>query len=64
MHVVIFCGGLGTRLREETEFRPKPRVPVGECPILWQYRHLPGATALQQPVEQRQGARESLGGLK
>src|SRR5256886_5440885 len=35
MKVVIFCGGLGTRLREETEFRPKPMVPVGERPILW-----------------------------
>src|SRR4029077_11913864 len=32
---VILCGGLGTRLREETEFRPKPMVPVGERPILW-----------------------------
>ena len=26
---------MGTRLREETEFRPKPMVPVGERPILW-----------------------------
>jgi glucose-1-phosphate cytidylyltransferase len=33
--VVILCGGLGTRLREETEFRPKPMVPIGERPILW-----------------------------
>ena len=35
MKVVILCGGLGTRLREETEFRPKPMVPVGERPIVW-----------------------------
>lgn len=35
MKVVIFCGGLGTRLREETEFRPKPMVPIGSQPILW-----------------------------
>jgi glucose-1-phosphate cytidylyltransferase len=35
MKVVILCGGKGTRLREETEFRPKPMVPVGERPILW-----------------------------
>lgn len=35
MQVVILCGGQGTRLREETEFRPKPMVPVGGRPILW-----------------------------
>lgn len=33
--VVILCGGLGTRLREETEYRPKPMVDVGGRPILW-----------------------------
>lgn len=33
--VVILCGGKGTRLREETEYRPKPLVEVGEKPILW-----------------------------
>src|SRR5580704_11077157 len=33
--VFILCGGLGTRLREETELRPKPMVPVGNHPILW-----------------------------
>jgi glucose-1-phosphate cytidylyltransferase len=35
MKVVILCGGLGTRLREETEFRPKPMVEIGGKPILW-----------------------------
>lgn len=35
MKVVILCGGTGTRLREETEFRPKPLVKIGEMPILW-----------------------------
>jgi glucose-1-phosphate cytidylyltransferase len=35
MKIVILCGGQGTRLREETEFRPKPLVSVGERPILW-----------------------------
>ena len=33
--VFILCGGLGTRIKEETEFRPKPMVPIGENPILW-----------------------------
>ena len=35
MKVVILCGGKGTRLREETEFRPKPMVPIGPRPVLW-----------------------------
>jgi glucose-1-phosphate cytidylyltransferase len=35
MKVVILCGGLGTRLREETEYRPKPMVPIGGQPIVW-----------------------------
>ncbi len=35
MKVVIFCGGKGTRLREETEYKPKPMVEVGGRPIMW-----------------------------
>lgn len=35
MKVVILCGGKGTRLREETDYRPKPMVPTGGYPILW-----------------------------
>ena len=35
MKVVVLCGGLGTRLREETEYRPKPMVEIGGRPILW-----------------------------
>jgi glucose-1-phosphate cytidylyltransferase len=35
MKTVIFCGGQGTRLREETEYRPKPLVEVGGRPVLW-----------------------------
>jgi len=35
MKVVILCGGEGTRLREETEYKPKPMVTVGGLPIIW-----------------------------
>lgn len=35
MEAIILAGGLGTRLREETEFRPKPMVEIGGKPILW-----------------------------
>ena len=35
MKVVLFCGGLGTRLREHSDTIPKPLVNVGDRPILW-----------------------------
>lgn len=35
MKVVLFCGGLGTRIREYSESIPKPMVPIGYQPILW-----------------------------
>jgi glucose-1-phosphate cytidylyltransferase len=35
MKVVILCGGMGTRLQEETEFKPKPMVEIGGKPMLW-----------------------------
>jgi glucose-1-phosphate cytidylyltransferase len=35
VQAVILAGGLGTRLREETEFRPKPMVEIGGYPIIW-----------------------------
>lgn len=35
MKVVILAGGVGTRLSEETEFKPKPMIEIGEKPILW-----------------------------
>jgi glucose-1-phosphate cytidylyltransferase len=34
--VVLFCGGLGTRIRDYSESIPKPMVPIGNHPILWQ----------------------------
>ena len=46
MKVVLFCGGLGTRIRDYSENIPKPMVPIGNHPILWhvmqyysQYEH-------------------------
>lgn len=38
--VFILCGGLGTRIKEETQFVPKPMVPIGKHPILWHIMHL------------------------
>jgi glucose-1-phosphate cytidylyltransferase len=35
MKVIILCGGTGTRLKEETEYKPKPMVYVGSKPIIW-----------------------------
>src|ERR1043165_6224667 len=35
MKVVLLAGGLGTRLKEETEYKPKPMVEIGGRPILW-----------------------------
>ena len=35
MKVVLFCGGLGMRLRDHADNVPKPMVPIGPRPILW-----------------------------
>ena len=35
MRVVLFCGGLGMRLRDYSESIPKPMVPIGGHPLLW-----------------------------
>jgi glucose-1-phosphate cytidylyltransferase len=50
MKVVILCGGLGTRLREETEFRPKPLVEIGGRPILWHIMKVFGHQGLREFV--------------
>jgi glucose-1-phosphate cytidylyltransferase len=39
MKVVLFCGGLGTRIREYSDAIPKPMIPVGHQPILWHVMH-------------------------
>lgn len=38
--VFILCGGLGTRIKEHSEYMPKPMVPVGNHPILWHIMRL------------------------
>ena len=48
--VVILCGGQGTRLREETEYRPKPMVEIGGKPILWHIMKIYGAYGLDRFV--------------
>ena len=48
--VVILCGGQGTRLREETEYRPKPMVEVGGQPILWHIMKIYGAAGARRFV--------------
>ena len=35
MKVVLFCGGFGTRFKEETDLKPKPMIQIGDKPILW-----------------------------
>ena len=48
--VVLLCGGLGTRMREETEYRPKPMVEVGGRPLLWHIMKLYAAHGLNEFV--------------
>lgn len=43
MKVVIFAGGLGTRISEETDTRPKPMVEIGGKPILWHIMKIYGS---------------------
>ena len=50
MKVGDLCGGLGTRLREETEFRPKPLVEIGGGPILWHIMKIFGHHGLREFV--------------
>ena len=48
--VVILAGGLGTRLAEETEVRPKPMVEIGGQPILWHILKIFSAFGLNEFV--------------
>lgn len=46
MKAVLLAGGLGTRMREETEFRPKPMVEIGGRPVLWHIMKVLGAQGI------------------
>lgn len=50
MKAVLLAGGLGTRMREETEFRPKPMVEVGGRPVLWHIMKLLSAQDINEFV--------------
>ena len=50
MKAVILAGGLGTRMREETEYRPKPMVEIGGKPILWHIMKILSAQGLREFV--------------
>lgn len=50
MKTVVLCGGLGTRLAEETQLRPKPMVDVGPKPILWHIMKLYGQHGFKEFV--------------
>lgn len=45
--VIILCGGIGTRLREETEYKPKPMIEIGGRPILWHIMKIYSAYAFK-----------------
>lgn len=50
MKAVLLAGGLGTRMREETEYRPKPMVEIGNRPVLWHIMKLLGAQGIEDFV--------------
>jgi len=50
MKVVLLAGGLGTRMREETEYRPKPMVEIGGRPVIWHLMKLFAVQGLDEFV--------------
>lgn len=50
MKVVLLAGGLGTRLSEETEVRPKPMVEIGGYPIIWHIMNIYSAASFREFV--------------
>jgi glucose-1-phosphate cytidylyltransferase len=50
MKAVLLAGGMGTRMREETEYRPKPMVEIGGRPVLWHIMKLFASTGIEEFV--------------
>src|ERR671929_497174 len=50
MKAVILAGGLGTRISEETELRPKPMIEVGAKPLLWHVMKIYSAQGIDEFV--------------
>jgi glucose-1-phosphate cytidylyltransferase len=48
MKAVILAGGLGTRMREETEFKPKPMVEIGNMPVLLHLMKILGSQGVRE----------------
>jgi len=48
MKVMILCGGRGSRLKEETDFRPKPMIQIGNKPVLWHIMKIFSAYGLNE----------------
>lgn len=50
MKAVIFAGGLGTRISEETAIRPKPMIEIGGKPILWHIMKMYSAHGIHERI--------------
>jgi len=50
MKAVILCGGLGTRLSEETVLKPKPMIEIGGMPVLWHIMKIYAAHGVKEFV--------------
>ena len=56
MKVVLLAGGFGSRISEESQFKPKPMIEIGGMPILW---HIMKDTSVKGMI--KKGVKEVLG---